>query len=160
MRIRSPRDFWAGLLFIAIAAGFAWLASGYRYGTAQRMGPGFFPTYVAGALALLGLVIFVRSFVSNGPRVDPMGMRQLLVTLVAVGIFGIALTYAGLVAAILALVLVGALADPDVRLGETVLLAIFLTVFSVAIFVYLLGLPLQVWPDGFSPMTYLSGRTR
>lgn len=160
MRIRSPRDFWAGLLFIAIAVGFAWLASAYRYGTAQRMGPGFFPTYVAGALGLLGLVIFLRSFVTSGPAVDQFGMRQLLVTLLAVGTFGIALTYAGLVAAILALVIVGAMADPEVRVGETILLAIFLTVFSVAIFVYLLGLPLQVWPDGFSPMAYLSGLAR
>lgn len=160
MRIRSPRDFWAGLLFIAIAVGFVVLASGYRYGTAQRMGPGFFPTYVAGALGLLGLVIFLRSFVIDGPRVDPIGMRQLLVTLLAICIFGIALTSGGLVAAILSLVIVGALADPEVRIGETILLAIFLAVFSVAIFVYLLGLPLQVWPDGFSPMAYLSGLAR
>ena len=59
MRIRSPRDFWAGLAFIAIAAAFIYMASGYRYGTAQRMGPGFFPIYVAGFLGLLGLVVFV-----------------------------------------------------------------------------------------------------
>lgn len=152
MRIRSPRDFWAGLAFIAIAAAFIWLASGYRYGTAQRMGPGFFPIYVAGFLGLLGLVITLRSFVIGGPGIDSFGFRQLLVTLLAVVLFGVALTYFGLVAAIVALVIVGALADPEARVGETILLAIFLAAFSVGIFVYVLGLPLPVWPEGLAVM--------
>lgn len=148
MRIRSPRDFWAGIAFIAIAAAFIWMASGYRYGTAQRMGPGFFPTYVAGFLGLLGVVIALRSFVIDGPAVDKFGFRELLLTLVAVALFGAALAYLGLVVAIVILVIVGALADSTSRPLETIALAVFLAVFSVGIFVYLLGLPLQVWPEG------------
>jgi putative tricarboxylic transport membrane protein len=148
MRIRSPRDFWAGLAFIAIAAAFIYMASGYRFGTAQRMGPGFFPTYVAGFLGLLGLVILLRSFVMDGPRIDPIGLRQIVVTLLAVGLFGVALTYLGLVAAIIVLVLVGAFADPASRPLEVIALAIGISAFSVAVFVHLLGLPLQVWPEG------------
>jgi putative tricarboxylic transport membrane protein len=148
MRIRSPRDFWAGLAFIAIAAAFIYMASGYRFGTAQRMGPGFFPTYVAGFLGLLGLVILLRSFVMDGPRIDPIGLRQIVVTLLAVGLFGVALTYLGLVAAITVLVLVGAFADPASRPLEVIALAIGISAFSVAVFVHLLGLPLQVWPEG------------
>ncbi len=148
MRIRSPRDFWAGLIFIAIAAGFIYLASGYRYGTAQRMGPGFFPTYVGGFLGLLGLAITLRSFVITGARVDPVGWRQIIITLAAVCLFGLALTYLGLVAAISVLVIAGAFADPGARPLEVIALAIFLCAFSVGVFVYLLGLPLQVWPEG------------
>lgn len=148
MRIRSPRDFWAGLAFIAIAAAFIFVASGYRFGTAQRMGPGFFPTYVAGFLGFLGLIILLRSFVMDGPRVDPIGVRQLVLTLLAVGLFGAALTYLGLVAAIVVLVLVGAIADRTSRPLEVIALAIFISLFSVAVFVHLLGLPLQVWPEG------------
>lgn len=148
MRIRSPRDFWAGLAFIAIAAAFIYMASGYRYGTAQRMGPGFFPIYVAGFLGLLGLVVFLRSFVIDGPRIDNIGLRQLLVTILAVTLFGLALTYLGLVAAIVVLVIVGAFADPAAKPLETIALAITLSAFSVGVFVYLLGLPLQVWPEG------------
>lgn len=150
MRIRSPRDFWAGVAFIALAAAYIWLASGYRYGTAQRMGPGFFPIWVAGFLGLLGLVVLLRSFVIEGPRIDSFGFRQLLVTLAAVVLFGAILTYAGLVAAIVGLVVVGAVADPAAKAWETAALAVFLAVFSVGIFVYLLGLPLQVWPDGLA----------
>ena len=148
MRIRSPRDFFAGLLFIAIAVGFVWLASGYRYGTAQRMGPGFFPIWVGGFLAILGAIVFLRSFVIVGPPVERLWMRQLLVTMAAVIAFGLVLTHFGLVAAILALVVVGAAADSATRPLETIALAIFLAAFSVGIFVYLLGLPLPVWPTG------------
>jgi hypothetical protein len=148
MRIRSPRDFWAGLLFIGLAAAFIWIATGYRYGTPQRMGPGFFPIWVGGLLASLGLIITLRSFVIRGPAIDAFGIRQLLVTMLAVVLFGVALAQLGLVAAIVLLVVVGAFADPDARVLETIALAIGLAVFSVLMFVYLLGLPLPVLPDG------------
>ncbi len=148
MRIRSPRDFFAGLAFIAIAGAFIWMALGYRYGTAQRMGPGFFPIWVGGFLALIGLAVMLRSFVIKGPAIDPIGFRQLFVTLAAVAIFGLVLTQFGIVAAILALVIVGSLADPESRVWETIVLAVFLAAFSVGMFVYLLGLPLPVWPEG------------
>lgn len=148
MRIRSPRDFWAGLVFIAIAATYISIAWGYRYGTPQRMGPGFFPIWVAGLLGGLGVITFVRSFSVAGPPVDRIGFRQLLVTLAAVGLFGVVLSHFGMVAAIVALVFVGALADPSSKVLETIGLALFLVVFSVGIFVYLLGLPLKVWPEG------------
>jgi hypothetical protein len=149
MRIRSPRDFFAGLVFMAIAGGFVWLALGYRYGTAQRMGPGFFPIWVGGLLGFLGFLVTVRSLVVSGPSIDRIGLRELLVTLFAVAVFGVVLSHFGLVAAILALVLIGAAADRSARPLETVALAVFLAAFSVGIFVYLLGLPLQVWPQGF-----------
>lgn len=148
MRIRSPRDFFAGLLFIAIAAAFIWLATGYRYGTPQRMGPGFFPIWVGGLLAILGAIVLLRSLVIEGPRVDRLGLRQLLVTMIAVAAFGLVLSQFGLVAAIVALVLIGAFADDTTRPLETIALAVFLAAFSVGIFVYLLGLPLPVWPTG------------
>ena len=116
MRIRSPRDFWAGLVFIAIAAAFIWLASGYRYGTAQRMGPGFFPICGRGLPrpARARRSRCARSC-STGPRSTASVCASLLVTLAAVVLFGVVLTYLGLVAAIVVLVVVGALADPAAR---------------------------------------------
>jgi len=147
MRIRSPRDFWAGLLFIAVAAVFITVASGYRLGSAQRMGPAYFPIAVGSVLATLGFLISARSFLRAGPGLDKPALRALTITLLAVILFGLALAHLGLVAAIVILVLVGAFADPSTRLLETILLAAFLATFSVVVFVRLLGLPLQVWPD-------------
>ena len=42
MRIRSPKDFWAGLFFIAAALGFMLLSQQYSMGNMHRMGPALF----------------------------------------------------------------------------------------------------------------------
>ena len=147
MRIRSPRDFWAGLLFIAIGAGFIALASQYRLGVPSRMGPAYFPIIIGSLLSLLGVAICGRALVRDGPPIDTMALRPLGITLLSVVLFGLALARLGLVVAIVTLVLVGALADRDARPLEIVLLAVFLAAFSVVVFVVVLGLPLQVWPE-------------
>src|SRR2546430_5782566 len=66
MRIRSPKDFWAGLIFIAIGGGFVLLAQQYRLGDMHRMGPAMFPTLVGALLAALGLIVALRSFALDG----------------------------------------------------------------------------------------------
>ena len=38
-RIRDPKDFWAGLLFVAVGIAAIVLGSRYTLGTAARMGP-------------------------------------------------------------------------------------------------------------------------
>jgi len=147
MHIRAPKDFWSGLLFIAIAAAFIGLAQQYKMGDMHRMGPALFPTLVGALLAVLGAVIAVRSFVIDGPPVPRFHARPLLVSLAAIALFGVVLAYLGLVAAIVVLVLVGAWATGEVRPVQTVLLAALLALFSVAVFVWLLGLPLPLWPN-------------
>ena len=147
MRIRSQRDFAAGLIFIAIAAFFIVTATNYQLGTINRMGPGYFPIMVGGVLAVLGAVILLRSLVLSGPPIERIGLRPLVLSAASVALFGVMLVHFGLVAAIVALVIVGALADKGSRPIEVIVLAIFLAGFSVAVFVYLLGLPLQIWPE-------------
>jgi hypothetical protein len=147
MRIRSPKDFWAGLLFIAIAVLFIGFATQYRFGGLQRMGPGFFPTVVGGILAALGAIVAFRALAFDGPPVEQLTARPLLVTVLAVVLFGLALDYLGLAAAITVLVVVSAFAERKVHIGTTLALAALLVLFSVAAFVWVLGLPLQVWPQ-------------
>jgi putative tricarboxylic transport membrane protein len=147
MRIRSPKDFWAGLIFVAIGAAFILLASQYRLGTMHRMGPAMFPILVGSVLAVLGAIIALRSFVLDGEPVPRFYARPIGVSLLAIVLFGVALQWLGLVAAIAVLVLVGAYAAREVRPLETVALAAVMIVFSVAVFVWLLGLPLPLWPD-------------
>jgi Tripartite tricarboxylate transporter TctB family len=148
MRIRSPKDFWAGLIFIALGATFIALASQYRFGDLHRIGPGFFPTAVGTLLVGLGLIVAGRAFVLEGPPVERMEPRPLLISLLAIVLFGIALQWLGLVAAIAVLVLVGAYAARDVRVVQAIALAAFLILFAVVVFVKLLGLPLPLWPAG------------
>jgi putative tricarboxylic transport membrane protein len=147
MRIRSPKDFWAGLIFVAIGAGFILLAQQYRLGDLHRMGPAMFPTLVGTLLAALGAIITLRSFVLDGERVPRFFVRPIGVSLLAIVLFGVALQWLGLIAAVAVLVLVGAYAARDVRPLENVALAAVMIMFSVAVFVWLLGLPLPLWPN-------------
>lgn len=146
MRIRSPKDFWSGLIFLAIALGFIALSSRYGLGNMHRMGPALFPVIVGTLLAALGLLIAGRALVFDGPPVPRFYARPLLVSLLAMVLFGVALQWFGLIAAIAVLVLVGSLASRESRILPTIFLAALLIVFSVAIFVWVLGLPIPLWP--------------
>ena len=147
MCIRSPKDFWAGLIFIAIGSGFILLAQQYRLGDLHRMGPAMFPTLVGALLAALGAVVALRSFVLVGAAVPRFYAGPIGVSVLAIVLFGIALQWLGLVAAVAVLVLVEAQASREARLMETLALAAVMIAFSVAVFVWLLGLPLPLWPD-------------
>jgi len=146
MRVRSPRDFWAGLIFVAIGGGFVLLAQEYRLGDMHRMGPALFPTLVGALLAALGALIALRAFALDGPPVPRFAARPILVSLLAIVLFAIALQWVGLVAAVAVVVLIGANATRDARLLDVLALAAVMVVFSVAVFVWLLGLPLPLWP--------------
>src|ERR1041384_7927573 len=105
MRIRSPKDFWSGLFFIAIAAGFIGLSHQYSTGTMHRMGPGLFPTLVSVVLVGLGLIIALRAFAIDGPLVPRFHARPIIVSLIAIALFGVALAQLGLLAAVAVVVL-------------------------------------------------------
>ena len=81
MQIKNPKDFWAGVMFIAFGVSFVVIAAGtpdfinrmfddklipgYQIGSAVRMGPAYFPIVLGGIMVLLGGIIFFRSFVSK-----------------------------------------------------------------------------------------------
>jgi Tripartite tricarboxylate transporter TctB family len=146
MHIRSPKDFWSGVLFVAIALGFVLFSRQYRLGDMHRMGPAMFPTIIGVLLAILGAIVVLRSFALDGPKIDRFQGRPVGISLLSIVLFGVALQWAGLIAAIAVLVIVGAYAARDVRLHETLPLAAAMVLFSVAIFIWLLGLPLPLWP--------------
>ena len=146
MRIRSQMDFWCGVLFVAVGLTVAVLAQDYRLGTSARMGPGYFPTMLGGLLALLGLTLSLPALVKDGERLPAMRLRPLLMVLLGIAAFGVTLEVLGFVAAVIALVVVGGLADPDLKPLEIAGVAVFMVAFSTLIFVVLLGLPLRLWP--------------
>ncbi len=147
MRIRSQSDFWCGLLFLAIGVAVFLLAQQYRVGSAARMGPGYFPTLLGGLMALLGLTLSIPALFVDGEKFPRLPLRPMLMILLSIVAFGVALEYLGFAVAVAALVIVGGLADPDLKPVEAAGLALFLMVFSIGIFVGLLGIPLNVWPS-------------
>ena len=53
VKIKAPKDFWAGLMFIGVGAFFlVWALTHYQMGTAVRMGPAYFPTVLGGLMVV------------------------------------------------------------------------------------------------------------
>ena len=147
MRIRAPKDFWAGVMFCGFAAVALLAARGYSLGSAGRMGPGYFPLLLGVVLAGLGGILIVRSVVIDGEPLPRFRVLPLAIIAGAVCLFGLAIEPLGLVVSLAILVVLAAVAGLQFRLVETVALAVGLIVFSVGVFVYALGLPLPVWPS-------------
>jgi hypothetical protein len=146
VKIKAPRDFWAGLMFIAFGLGFVLVARNYDMGTAVRMGPAYFPTLLGGLLLFLGLIVFVQSITVSGSPLPRFAFRPLIVILIAIGLFGVLIRSVGLVPATVVLVVVSSVGNYEFRTKEVVIMAIGLTLFAVGVFSYGLGLPFKLWP--------------
>ena len=151
MKIKSPKDFWAGLMFIGFGL-FAsiWALTHYQMGTAVRMGPAYFPVLLGGLLALLGAIVLFSSFAMQGPPVPAMNFRPLILISVACVLYGYLMKPLGLVGATLALVFVSALGGHEFKFKEVAILYVILIVFSILVFVKGLTLPFPLWPEAFS----------
>ena len=67
--IKSPKDFWAGILYIAFGLATVLIALNYSAGTAGRMGPGYFPRALGSLMMLLGAFLCIRATRITGPKV-------------------------------------------------------------------------------------------
>ena len=146
MKIKSPKNFWAGLMFIGFGLFFMIGAGNYELGSAARMGPAYFPTMLGGLLATIGGIVFFQSFVVSGGKVAAMPLRLLFFISVALLLFGYLLRPFGLVLALALLVVVSAFAGHEFKLREVLLLALALILLSVLVFVKGLGQPFPLWP--------------
>lgn len=142
--IRHPKDFWTGIIFLFFGLAAIIIGLDYPMGTAGRMGPAYFPTVLGGLLALVGAVGVIRSFLRPGEAISKFHLKELFLILTAVILFGFLMRNAGLVPAVLVLVLLAAYASPKFTWGASLALAIGLATFAVIVFVKLLGLPMPI----------------
>ncbi len=145
-QIRHPRDFFSGLIFIAVGIIALVIGRDYSLGTPTRMGPGYFPALLGGLLTLLGVIIAARSFIITGKRIDAIHLRPLILILASMLAFAALLEPAGLVISTVALVVIGCLASAESRWRDMIFLTVFLLAVALGLFVYSLGLPIKIWP--------------
>ena len=90
LRIKAPKDFWAGLMFIGFGLFFLiWAITHYQMGSAVRMGPAYFPTVLGGLLAVLGAFVLLESFVVTGEGLKlPFNIVDLVIALAIYGVVG------------------------------------------------------------------------
>ena len=144
-RLIENRDVLAGALFMAIGAGGFFVALSYPFGTIQDMGPGFFPRVLGVILMAFGGVTIVRGL-RSGDRVEgAWGWKPLAMLSVSLLAFGWLMEHAGLIPAMVVLVVISAAAGKEFRWGEVAVLAVALCLLAVGIFVWGLGLPFDLF---------------
>lgn len=156
MRIKSQKDFWSGLMFVAVGLGFAWGATEYSFGSSARPGPGYFPFGLGVLLAVLGGLVLFKALTIESDNGDPIGAiawRPLVVIVLAILVFGLALPRLGLVLTLPILVVIAALAGDEFKLHEALINSVVLTALSWVVFIWGLGLVIPTWPTFLSSAT-------
>jgi hypothetical protein len=153
MKIRNQRNFWSGVMFFAFGLGFALLARRYDMGTAQRMGPGYFPTVLGALLALLGLGLALAGLAREGHdgRIERFHFGPIAWIVGAIVAFGALLRPAGLVVALVALVVISMLGSHEFRWKEAVAVSVVMGAIVYLVFIYGLKLTIPVWPAFVTP---------
>ncbi len=141
LELRRNRDFWAGFMFFAFGTAAILIARNYRFGTAFRMGPGYFPTLTGGILILFGLYIMIKGLHIKMKIEGNWSVRSLILLPFSMVLFGIVMTKAGFIPALAVLGIASAAAGREFKWGEILLLTLFLSMISVALFIWGLRLP-------------------
>lgn len=153
MKIKSEKDFWAGLMFMATGLGFAGGATNYSFGSSARPGPGYFPFGLGILLAILGAFIVFESLTvstRDGEKIGAFPFKPMFLIILAVAVFGVTLPLLGMVIALPLLILISSLAGDEFKLTEVILVAVVLTVGSWLVFIRGLNLVIPLWPSFLS----------
>jgi hypothetical protein len=150
VQIKSEKDFWSGLMFIGVGAGFAVGALDYSFGSSARPGPAYFPFGLGVLLALLGAMVLFKALtfeVEGGDRIGKFAWRPLLIIVLSVAGFGLLLPRLGMLITLPLLVIVSALAGDEFRWKEAIINAAILLLLSWVVFIYGLSLTIPLYPN-------------
>ena len=145
IRVKSPQDFWAGILFILSGCAALWIGRNYAFGSLTRMGPGYLPAVLSCALVAVGGVLTARALAFAGPPIERSRITPQLFVLAAIVVFALTIERLGLAPAVMLVAIAAALASRDMRWVEAIALGLGLAALCVFLFVYLLGQPFMVW---------------
>ena len=144
-RIRTNSDFWAGVMFLCFGATAVFMSRDYPMGSAMRMGPGYFPTYLGALMMLLGLIIGIKGILGSGERITRFVFRPILVLSAGIIIFGILMEKVGFVISLAVLIVLSTLAGKEFKWLEVLILTIGLIVGAILVFIKGIGLPYQLF---------------
>jgi hypothetical protein len=133
-------------MFIGIGLVFALGANQYPMGTAVRMGPAYFPTFLGWGTVALGTFVFIESFFVDEPPPSKTAWRPLFLVLAAVCAFAYLINTGGLITATVSVIIISALGGHEFTWRAAIISAIVLSITVWAIFDKGLGLPFKLFP--------------
>lgn len=150
MHVRDHKDFWAGVMFVAFGLFFAGFGTRYTFGSAARMGPGYFPTVLGCILMVLGIIIAVSGLAPKAPeqKVGRFAWSTLLLVLGPIVLFGLMLNTLGLILCLLMLIVISSYASHEFTWKAALGNAAVLIGLCLVVFVYALKLQFPLWPAG------------
>jgi hypothetical protein len=152
VEVRNKQNFAAGLFFTAFGTFAAIVARSYTMGTADDIGPGYFPFWLATLLAVLGTILAASSLAPAAHKTE-IGRLDWQSTLWIVGpvlLFAALLHYLGVILSVALLVLLSSMGSHEFTwkgaIGSTLVLAVLVYL------VFVVGLHLQfpTWPTIFA----------
>jgi hypothetical protein len=148
IELRNNKDFLAGLLMIGIGSIAFYMALDFPFGSALRMGPGYFPRVLAGIFIAFGVYVGLRGL-RTGEKVEGVwGWKALAFITASLVAFGWLMDRIGLIPSLVVMFFVAALAGHEFRFKEVLVLTALMTLFAYGVFVYGLGLPYRLfWWD-------------
>ena len=149
MKVKNPKDFWAGAMFIGFGLFFVVLGTQYAIGTPVRIGPGYFPMALGGIVILLGILILVGSLSAKATaeKFDKFNWPTLLLILGPIVLFGLLLKTLGLIVSLFLLIFLSSYASHEFSRKATLLNAAVLILICLGVFVWGLKLEFPLWPS-------------
>lgn len=145
MQPRDYRDIVGGGLLVVLGLGVGFYAAAkFEIGHPSRMGPGMFPTVLGFLLAGIGALIGVPAIFRSGelPTVD---WRPLIFITLGTLLFSLTVTRLGMVPAVALLTVAAVFASTKVRLLDTLILVVALSILAYVIFRLGLGIVLEAF---------------
>jgi hypothetical protein len=140
-RLLRNKDFWAGMMFIGFGVAAMFISRGYRFGSAMRMGPGFFPAILGGILVAFGVCIMAVGLRRDERIKERLSIRVLVLLPLSLVLFGLLMQWAGLIPALVALIFMSAASGKEFHFLEILMLTGILVVAVAALFIWGLELP-------------------
>jgi hypothetical protein len=144
--IRHPKDFFAGLLFVAFGAAAIVIGSNYPLGSAARMGPGYFPRALGMLLIALGAIIALRGLKLTGKPIAFGSLKPMAIVLGSIVLFGLLSPSIGLVLASIMLIVLSSAGSSEFRARDALVSGVVLAIGAVLVFIWGLGLQFSIWP--------------
>ena len=138
-------DFWAGLLCLGLGAAVVLVGLDYPLGQSGRIGPGYAPRLLGLLLIGIGVLLAVRAPWTSDAIDTTFRPRPVALVLASVLAFAVVFAWAGLIPAILVSVFIANWAAAENGWQSAIGLGLVLALFSWALFVKALRLPMPVF---------------
>ncbi len=144
--VKNRQDFYGGLLFVAFGFFGVYFGRSYALGTIIRMGPGYLPIALSYALIVIGAYISIKAIRFGESTIERCRWRPIIFVLGSIVVFAFLIVKFGLVLSIFLVTFVSSFGTREARWTGSVILGISMAILSTFLFIYLLSLPIQVWP--------------